>query len=242
MLRSLKGLKGYTLLATDGEIGRVHDFYFDAQTWTIRYLVVDPVAWLSSRPVFLSPTVLNQPNWETQILPVSLTQEQIKNSPEIDPNKPVSRQQETELHAYYNWPPYWDTGSLLPLEEVGLAPTAPLPIAPLSGVEEARIMEKALLGESSGDPHLHSADQVIGYYIQARDDNIGYIEDFLVDDEIWAIQYMIVDTSNWLPGKKVRITPHWVKTISWTKTTVYVDLQRETIENSPEYETEFHNQ
>jgi hypothetical protein len=79
---------------------------------------------------------------------------------------------------------------------------------------------------------------VIGYYVQARDDDIGHIEDFLVDDETWAIQYLIVDTRNWLPGKKVRLAASWVKTIGWADRIVHVDLQRETIENSPEYETE----
>ncbi|GIK40647.1 MAG: hypothetical protein BroJett011_44800 [Chloroflexota bacterium] len=240
MLRSLKELKGYTILATDGEIGRVHDFYLDVQDWAIRYLVVDTGAWLVGRRVLISPTALHQPDWEQKRLPVSLTQAQVENSPGIDMDKPVSRQQESELHAYYNWPPYWDSATLLPLGVGGLAPIAPLPPISPSGAE-AEVVEKVLLEEASGDPHLHSANEVIGYEVRARDDDIGHVDDFVIDDESlsWPIQYMIVDTGSWLPGKKVRLTPNWVKTISWTERMVEMDLQRETIENSPEYEGEF---
>jgi sporulation protein YlmC with PRC-barrel domain len=238
MFRSVKELKGYSILATDGEIGRVSDFYFDALAWTIRYLVVDTGAWLAERRVLLSPTVLHQPDWETHKFPVALSQEQIKNSPDIMTDKPVSRQQETELYNYYNWSPYWESGVLLPLGAGGLAPIAPTPTTPPPGLNEEQLAEEAGLAEASGDPHLHSANTVIGYYIQARDNDIGHIDDFIIDDETWAIQYMIVETSNWLPGKKVQITPNWVKTISWTEKAVHVDLQRETIENSPEYEVE----
>jgi uncharacterized protein YrrD len=238
MLRSVKILKGYTVVPAEGEIGQVQDFYFDAQAWTIRYLVVDTGEWLSDRLVFLSPTVLHQPDWEAQRLPVSLTQEQVKNSPNLNTDKPISRQQESKLRTYYNWPPYWDAATLLPTgATTGLAPVAPVPPVPASSVE-AETLEQTLLEEAFDNPHLHSINEVRGYYVQARDDDIGHIDDLLFDDETWAIQYLIVDTRNWLPGKKVRIAASWVKTISWTERTVMVDLQRETIENSPEYETE----
>jgi sporulation protein YlmC with PRC-barrel domain len=238
MLRSVKNLKGYTVLATEGEIGRVQDFYFDAQAWTIRYLVVDTGDRLSNRLIFLAPTALHQSDWEAQILPVSLTQDQIKNSPHINPDKPMSRQQESELRTYYDWPPYWDPATLLPTGATTcLAPLAPIPPVPPSSAE-AEALEQTLVEEALDDPNLYSANEVRGYSIQARDNDMGHINDFLADDETWAIQYLIVNTGNWLPGKKVRIAASWAKTISWTERIVTVDLQRETIENSPEYETE----
>jgi hypothetical protein len=238
MLRSVKNLKGYTVVATDGAIGPVQDFYFDAQAWAIRYLVVDTGGTISNQLVFLDPATLRQPGWEAEIFPVSLTQEQVKNSPKINPDKPMSRQQESELRTYYNWPPYWDSATLLPTgATTGLAPLTPIPPVPSSSAE-AEALEQVLVEEALDDPNLYSANAVRGYYIQARDEDIGHIDDFLFDDEMWAIQYLIVDTRNWLPGKKVRIAANWVKTISWTERIVRVDLQRETIANSPEYEAE----
>jgi len=236
MLRSLKELTGYTILATDGEIGSAHDFYFDNQTWTLRYLVVDTSAWLTGRRVLLSPAAFNQPQWERRVFPVSLTQEQVKNSPNIDTDKPVSRQQETDLYTYYNWSPYWETGTLFPLGVAGLPVVQPPSVQPSGLAAEKAELAARASPEPQGDPHLHSAKEVTGYYIQARDGDIGHVEDFLVDDETWAIQYMVVDTGNWLPGKKVLVSPSWIKMISWIEKTVYIDLLRETIEKSPEYD------
>ena len=98
-----------------------------------------------------------------------------------------------------------------------------------------RKLRNWLLGESA-DPSLHSARDVIGYYIQAADDDVGHVEDFLVDDRTWAIRYMVVDTRNWLPGRKVVISPGWIKTVSWNDSRVYVDLSRAQVEAAPEYD------
>jgi hypothetical protein len=73
MLRSVKDLRGYIIGAIDGEIGQVHELYFDDQSWIVRYLVVDTGTWLPGRRVLLSPMALGQPDWETHVLPVGLT-------------------------------------------------------------------------------------------------------------------------------------------------------------------------
>lgn len=86
------------------------------------------------------------------------------------------------------------------------------------------------------DPHLRSTREVIGYHIQANDGGIGHVDDFIAGGEDWVIRYMIVDTRNWLPGRKVLVAPTWVKRVDWAKRDVYVDLSRETIENSPEFD------
>jgi hypothetical protein len=88
----------------------------------------------------------------------------------------------------------------------------------------------------SADIHLHSARNVIGYYVQAADDDVGHVEDFLVDDRTWAIRYIVADTRNWLPGRKVLLSPRWIKTVSWGDSRVYVDLLRAQVETAPQYD------
>ena len=85
------------------------------------------------------------------------------------------------------------------------------------------------------DQHLMSSQQLNGCHIQATDGEIGHVEDFIIDDETWQIRYMVVDTRNWLPGKKVLIAPRWIERVSWDDSKVYVNLSREAIENGPEY-------
>jgi hypothetical protein len=226
MLRSEKELRGYTIRATDGDIGKAHEFYFDDLAWIIRYLVVDTGNWLPGRRVLLWPGVLGQPDWEAQALPVELAKEQVESSPEISTDEPVSRQMETDLHAYYGWTPYWRGG--LPAPGLGAAAAAEMIARP----EE----EKDEKEEQESDPHLRSTREVIGYHIQARDGEIGHVEDFVIDDETWFIRYLVIDTRNWLPGRKVLVAPAWAEQVNWVERKVHVDLRRETIENSPEFD------
>ena len=107
MLRSMKDLEDYAIRATDGTIGHVKDFHFDDKAWGIRYLVLDTGTWLSSRKVLISPIAIGHPDWAGKILPVSITKEQVKNSPDIDTDKPVSRHNEIRYRGYYGYPFYW---------------------------------------------------------------------------------------------------------------------------------------
>ncbi len=73
---------------------------------------------------------------------------------------------------------------------------------------------------------------------QATDGQIGHVEDFIIDDETWAIRYLIIDTQNWLPGKKVLLSPRWIESVSWDESKVFVSISRKAVEQSPEYTEE----
>src|SRR5688572_14268005 len=105
MLHSAKQIEGYAIRARDGDIGTVRDFYFDDEHWHVRYFVVDTRAWLTGRKVLISPESARGQIWADRVIPVSLTQEQVRASPSIDIAKPVSRQHEMELRHHYGWPP-----------------------------------------------------------------------------------------------------------------------------------------
>jgi hypothetical protein len=221
MLRSVKSLSGYKIGASDGTIGKVDGFLFHDFSWIIRYLVVDTGGWLPGRKVLISPVALVQPTADVKILPVNLTREQVKNSPDIDTDKPVSRQAEIELHKHYDWTPYWTGGGF----------AAPV-IEPSS--EEKK--QAAVAAKEKVDLLLRSTQEVIGYHIHATDGDIGHAEDFILDDEGWTIRYLVVDTRNWLPGRSVLISPQWIEKISWSDSKVRIDLLKDQIKDSPRYD------
>jgi sporulation protein YlmC with PRC-barrel domain len=225
MLRSVTALEGYTVRATDGDIGRVHDIYFNDDTWTIRYLVVDTGSWLPGRKVLVSPAALGKPNWDGFIFPVALTRKQVEKSPPIDTAKPVSRQQEIDLTDYYGWPLYWNEPGIGALPTLTSIP--PLPVEPVKK-KKAR----------KADLHLRSAREVVGYHIHATDGEIGHVKDFVVDDDLWIIRYAVADTNNWLPGKKVLISPQWLGEIHYLERNIDVDLTRAKIKHCPEFDAE----
>ncbi len=227
MLLKAKTLNGFKLDSLDGEMGTAKEFYFDDQDWTIRYLVADTGSWLSGRRVLISPQALVAAIGAEEHIAINLTRKQIEDSPSMDTDKPVSRQQEDELHAYYGWPPYWSAG---PMAGVGYPVPGYLP-------ESARDPE-ARVEKPKGDPNLRSTREVTGYHIHASNGEIGHVEDFIIDDETWAIRYLIVDTKNWWPGIKVLVSPQWIERVSWNESKVFVNISRDAIKQSPEYRDE----
>jgi uncharacterized protein YrrD len=224
MQQRIHDLTGYTIRATDGEVGKVDEFYFDDATWTIRYMVVKTGNWLSGRVVLISCAALGKPEWESRIFPVNLTCEQVRNSPDIDTERSVNRQHEAQLHEYYQWPQYWEGGY------GGVFGITPYPVF------ENSMLKEPSESEHHDDPHLRSTKHVTGYHVHAIDGEIGHIADFIINEENWTIGNLVVDTGNWLPGRKVLIPPAWIKSINWDETSVYTDRPRESVKNSPELE------
>lgn len=109
-------------------------------------------------------------------------------------------------------------------------------LPPPDSAEQFKEETPASAAAAIADPHLRSAREVIGYHIQAKNGDIGHVEDFIVDDEAWAIRYMVVDTQNWLPGKKVLVAPVWIESIHWAEAKVRVTLTRAKIKKSPEFD------
>lgn len=240
MLHSIQEMHGYTIQARDGEIGTADQFLFDDQQWTIRYLVVDTGGWLSGRRVLISPISIQASNWNEQVIGLTLTKQQVEQSPGIYMDLPVSRQKEAELAQYYGYEPYWGGAGywgsgLYPGPLLYAYPTVPArPVAPT--VPEEATTKQEVDTREQGDPHLRSTREVRGYTIQARDGEIGTVDDFLVDDETWVLRYMVIDTGGWWSGKKVLVAPEWIRTISWERSDVEVNLLRERIKHAPEFD------
>jgi hypothetical protein len=224
MLRNLNEILNYVLLAEDGEIGRCKDFLYDDKMWTIRYMVADTRKWLPGRKVLISPASLGDPDWCTKRFQVMLKRRQIETSPPLDEDAPVSRQYEVIFNAYYRTSPYWAGAS-----EWGTQPTP--------SMLQAEVKQLATEFEGLAENHLRSIKEMTGYHIQASDSEIGHVEDFMVDDEKWALRYVVVNTRNWLPGRMVLVSPQWITSVNWGEKKLQVDLTTDSVRKSPEYET-----
>ena len=221
MLIKAKTLKGYKLDAKDGKVGHVKEFYFDDQHWAVRYLVADTGNWLTGRQVLISPYAIDTVNEEAENIGVNLSKKQIEKSPSLDSDIPVSQQFELEFYSYYRWPTYWG----------GTYMWGAYPYIMRDSKEWKALKQE----EKSWDLHLRSTNEVTGYHIQANDGEIGHVEDFIIDDETWAIRYLIIDTKNWWTGKKVLVSPLWNDHTSWDELKIFINLSRESIKSSPEY-------
>jgi len=220
MLRNIAGLHGYSIGATNSELGKVHDFYFDDGYWVIRYIVVDTGKWLRGRCVLVSPVAAEHADWEAKTIHVNLTMEQVRESPPVNTDKPISRQVESEVSGYFGWPLYCN-----PQDDPQPNPAQ---------------VERRAIASISTDSNLRSTREVNGYRIEALDGSIGHVEDFVIEDMGWGIRYLVIDTRNWLPGgRKVLVPPPWIERVSWTEMKVHVDVSREAVKQSPEFDASF---
>jgi hypothetical protein len=222
-------LIGASIRASDGELGKVTDVYFDDHRWAARYLLVKTGGWLEGRMVLVSPISVESIDWDKMSVRVRLTQEQVKASPHFDTGKPVSRQQEVDLLGHYGYPSYWRGPFMWGTTSYpySISPTMNQP--PVSGIPGEQVVVLV-------DTHLRSAQEMTGYHLRTANVSMGHVEGFVMDDESWAIRYIVVDTSTWCPGKHVEISPQWITLVDWAEKLVTVDVTRDTVQRAPEYD------
>ncbi len=242
MLRSAKEMEGYAVSATDGVIGHVKDFYLDDEQWVIRYLVVDTGGWLSSRKVLVSPIAVGTPDREQRLLPVSISKEQVRKSPDIDTDKPVSRQHEITYSTYYDYPYYWGGGGSW---GGAMYPDLMMPryggfggSDASAGEGQREMARRESARHEHDDPQLRSYNAVVGYHIHASDGDIGHVAGMLIDEQTWAVRYLVVDTSNWWLGHQVLIAPQWIEAVNWSDQTVAVSMTRQAVKDAPVYDAQ----
>jgi uncharacterized protein YrrD len=195
MLLDLETLKGSSVIAADGEIGTVSNFLFDGLSWRIHYLVVDVGTWFKRRDVVLAISAVEQPDWTKRTILVRSTKEQVRDSPDVDTEKPVSRQQEIAMEEYWGKMAYWVSTHL---EGGALMPTG-----------------RKYPVHTKEDPHLRSARDLLDYEVWATDGEIGRLEGLIMDEASWHLGYLDVKAGDWLHGRSMLIPTRWVKSISW---------------------------
>jgi hypothetical protein len=231
MLRTMASLYECTVAACDGDIGTVEQAYFDDEAWGVRYLVVNTGSWIDKRQVLISPYSVNRVDPGSGAVHTNLTRRQVRDSPNIDTDKPVSRQHETQHIDYYNYPRYWEGAYLW---GHGAYPVF-ASMAATQCVASAEARRDA--DNPPADVHLRSTKAVNGYHIEATNGTIGHVCGFIFDDVAWAIRYLIVDTRNgWPGGKEVLLATQWLDLAEWKGPIISTTLTRDAIKNAPEYD------
>ena len=218
MNRSVKHLHACTLVDRDGDLGPVAEMYFDDEKWTIRYIITDLEEVPERQRAAVSPVSVDEVDWKSRRIVVDLSHDQVAGSPEIDPRQQIGREKERQLSRYYGIPVYWDG--------VGLWGNHVYP-GLLAG--ESPPGEE---DHSDGENHVHRTQEAFGYRIQATDGEIGRVDDLVVEEKTWEILFLVIDTSSWLPGRKVIVDTHWIDRVDWQEGTVTVSLPRNAIRSA----------
>ena len=221
MYRSINQLRDYKLLTTDGETCELEDLFFNEITWQIHYLVVKTGSWLLGRRVLINPDIVNDIIDGQKELSLLMSKEKVESSPAVSTVLPISSEAELLLAKFWEWVPR-DAEGPLP-EEAG------------GSIEAEASTETKDLSERAAKSKLRSFREVAGYTIHATDGKFGHLEDLLCDDD-WCIRYAVVDTRNWIPGKKVLLPVGRIEKVKWAEHSLYVESSCELVKSAPAYD------
>jgi hypothetical protein len=222
----MNDLQGFTIGATDGDIGQVDAFYFDDASFTVRHLVVDTGGWLTGRKVLISPMALRAVDWDGKRIEVALTKSQVEQSPDIDTNQPVSRQQEINYYRYYGYPQYWEGSYLWGL--------GPFPVVTREGAA-AKYERRWEWGRTCTAIRTSGADRSSG--ITSRRPTARSVTSrisrgrLLLGDSLHGRGH-----SQLVAGQEGTLSPEWIKGVDWSDSKVHVGVTQEQIKKSPEYD------
>ncbi|TDQ42178.1 PRC-barrel domain-containing protein [Aureibacillus halotolerans] len=256
MLYQAKDLESYKLGAVDGEVGKVKDFYFDDQSFVVRYVVADTRTWFFGGKVLLSPKSFERLDPQEQLIHVNLTKDQIKDSPKPEEHEPINRQYEKELSDFHGWGYYWlGSGNMAGGGYNSSGTSVPGSVAPLPPIpeelgneanknragtqddiregHEEKELEEHLRHDDSA---LQSVDDIKGYDVHAKEGEIGKIRDVVIEGETQKIRYLVIDTGSTFNRQTILLSPEWVKDISWIDRTVTVPLEHDLLQNAPVFE------
>ena len=234
MLRLTKELINYNVKAFDDEIGKVNDFLFMDEDFIIRYMVVNIGVIIFGRNVLIPPSTLGEPDWMSKQFPINLTKEEIKDAPDIKTDQPISALDLDRLHDHYKWPKFWTTFNTAGTALSTPSHTSSDAVKPEHRTDTARIaIEKHM--QITG-PKLRSVNEIFGYEVEANDGVAGKIDDIIIDDKLWRLRYVVINTGTLFNNKKVILAVDWIDWISHRNSKLRVDIPVKFIEQSPEFD------
>ncbi|GAA0595785.1 PRC-barrel domain-containing protein [Virgibacillus siamensis] len=223
-------LKTYNIYATDGEMGKIHDLYFDDDKWGLRYVVVDSRKWLPGRRVLLSPASFDSIDSKEAFVKAKEDKETIRNSPKVPEGQPITREVEKSLTGYYGWGRYW-TDSL-----VGGVQPRPYNDVRNEALAKDQIQQEMNLNEET-NLDLRSADETMDYKVHADDGKLGHAADLVLDDHYWKMRYLIVESEG-LPNENNYYVMDLedVESVDWFEGDIYVRGSLDSIKQKRSYQ------
>jgi hypothetical protein len=205
MFCHLRTLADALVITRDGDQKPIRNFLFDDRSWSIRFLVVDVGSWFARRLVVIPTTVVDEPDWAKKVVAAHLTKDQLLKSPNVDSAKPVSRQQQLALNELFGWADFAYDWCI---------PRALVPA------------QRGFPVHTQDDPHLRSTLDLTGYQVWATDGYLGRLEDFVLEQASWHINYLMVKVGDWVLNREQFVSTLSVRAISWADHRVTLDRRR----------------
>ncbi|EDY81601.1 hypothetical protein VDG1235_1219 [Verrucomicrobiia bacterium DG1235] len=235
MLRSIKDLFGYPVMAVDGKAGKVKDVLFGDRNWRMRYLDVETRRGLHLNLRYMSKATsgeetvtrrlveakdLEAPKLgiDRRVFPTRLSVEEVSNCEGFGSHLSAEDRYEMEFRRFFRHAIYDERPLFGSLGHAGYLP----PISAYEHTDEEIKEHLDRMGKIAGE-HLHSAHAVVGYHVVGRDQTLGIIGDLILDVDEWKIAYFVLDTRHGIPSRKYLIEMQDAQKLDWSSSTMEVD-------------------
>ncbi|MBN1835829.1 MAG: hypothetical protein JW820_08255 [Spirochaetales bacterium] len=220
MNRSLRHLSEFTVFGPNAKIGRVDRFYADLDRWAVRYIAV-PCPGESRHLYLISPLSLAGIDWQERRIRARTTRLEVERGPQVGAGDPVSRVQEAEHNRHFRLPRCWGG--------VGLWGDQLLPFL------LARSPGASRIGTPPAEVvRLVSTTTLLRSSLHSPEGPLGPVADMLMDQETWAIRFLVVDSEGRWPPDKLMVDPAWIEFHDPARNLLYVALPRAAIREATE--------
>jgi hypothetical protein len=217
MFYDLKEIQKYNITGLDGHLGQIDTCLFDDVSWKIIYFVIDTSNWLFENRVLIKPENIVTINMLEKKMITLISKQEIENSLDLDTINYATKQKDRQSEHKYVWPV--PAGKSLEFPSI------------LKVEKDYDIVSNIDHGN-----HLRSSKAIFNYNLEAKDCDIGQINDIIINDQLWTVSYLLIETQNLLIDKSVLLSPNWIDKISWDQKKVILNMNIEKIANAPSYD------
>ncbi|MDQ8204436.1 PRC-barrel domain-containing protein [Pelagicoccus sp. SDUM812003] len=249
MLRSLKDVIGYPLMATDGKAGKVKDVLFGDRHWRVRYLDVDTRSGFhlklrriwddeadsgGTSRVLVPSERLGEPTMglDRRQFPVNMSSEEISCCPHHEELQPVEEKYQSEFRRFFRRNLYQEQPFATPFTAMG----SYLPMGFEYEPTEIEYLEHQKRMKEIAGEHLHSAKAIFGYQVQGQDEEaLGTVSDLIMEVDRWVVAYAVVTLMHSFPHRKYLVKLSEVRDLDWASSSMKLDLTKDQVMEGRRY-------
>jgi len=207
MLRSLRSILEFQVHGTDGYLGKLRDFHFDADTGRLKYAVASVGFHYPWRSILIPAAELGVPDGANCLVRVEKTCAELRRYPAIAADPPICYQIQEQGANYYAWAAQW---------------------TPFSGQPEPDPVFRPVPGSTR-----QSLRHLLGSKIETTDGEAGVLYDLFIDPDTLCIR--AIGTRAGL-GKRVLVLTEFIRSISCDRRAIVLEIDRAGLVSAPEFD------
>ncbi|MBN2105139.1 hypothetical protein JW835_13955 [bacterium] len=223
---SARALEKYAFFTEDGHFsGYISSVLFDETFYYIQYFVIDTTHWLPGNMRLVSPESIQYIDDTKKNILLNIEKNQFETGPDVWKHLPISAQERLRISNHFGWP-LQRAGNFIPVPGV----TSP----PRFSSDMNRETPEEMLDNVENYP-LRSTEEIIGYHVFSTTDDVGILEDFIINTDHWMLKYFILKNHHFLKTDHIQISCQWINQIHWEASRVLVDLSTQVIQNAESF-------